>query len=681
MKKLILITYEIKPKEKYLADLRSLFGNSIQIEGYSLVEGLPGKIKGDLAIISTTILTNNVKKYLDDKMKIIYLTRTFRKHSLDKLFELPKGTKAMLVNNCSMTAIETTSLLYELGITHIKFTPVYPGMKNIPDLDLAVTPGQFYHVPERALEVIDLGWRVIDLQTLYNIMTQLEIKDQAIEDKVQFYAQSILTINYGLEKSLKIRSQTEQKLNVILNQIDDGIILMGNNNNIIHFNKALEKILDMDKVNFVSLNVRLKECLPPQVYQDIMEVDSFENTFSKCKIINKSLLISKRSIDIDEFSHNGESVIIIKDITKLEILETQVRKELVEKGYIAKFNFAHIVGKSPLFLKCIQQGKKISRTDMPVLITGESGTGKELFAQSIHNESDRRNNPFIAINCAALPSHLLESELFGYEEGAFTGAKKGGKKGLFELAHTGTIFLDEIGDLPLNVQVKLLRVLQEKEVMRIGGTSILPVDVRIISATNRDLKELLRGGIFRKDLYYRLNVFSIYLPPLRERKDDIPLLIENIMEQLGSKKKMDDNLLNAMYNYPWEGNIRELKNCMEYLVFMGEDILTIEDLPADFRNAKEPAPLFPEKNNDFPQLFPHENRIAWLILETLRYRNAGRRAILKGLQGKGLETSEHEVRKIMEFLSRQGLISFGTGRSGAYLTSDGKDFLNGIVVG
>ena len=190
--------------------------------------------------------------------------------------------------------------------------------------------------------------------------------------------------------------------------------------------------------------------------------------------------------------------------------------------------------------KCIIAAKKVAGTELSVLITGESGVGKELFAQSIHNYSARRDFPLVAINCAALPAELLESELFGYEEGAFTGAKKGGKKGLFELAHKGTIFLDEIGDMPLQIQAKLLRVLQEREIMRVGGEEMLPVDTRVIAAANEDLDRLLSEGAFRKDLYYRLGAFQISLPPLRQRREDIIPLAETFLRKWENKRLSPD---------------------------------------------------------------------------------------------------------------------------------------------
>ena len=220
------------------------------------------------------------------------------------------------------------------------------------------------------------------------------------------------------------------------------------------------------------------------------------------------------------------ALIFIKNVDRIMEEESRIRRDLVEKGLTAKYSFRDILGHSAAIRDNIRMAERYSKVNSNVLIIGETGTGKELFAHSIHQMSKRSRQPFVALNCAALPESLLESELFGYEAGAFSGAVKGGKMGLFELAHKGTIFLDEIGEIPIALQAKLLRVLQEKEIRRIGSTSVHPIDVRVISATNINIEEKIREGQFRSDLYYRLNLLDIYIPPLRERKEDIQELVD-----------------------------------------------------------------------------------------------------------------------------------------------------------
>lgn len=252
-------------------------------------------------------------------------------------------------------------------------------------------------------------------------------------------------------------------------------------------------------------------------------------------------------------------------------------------------DFESIIGSSGPISEAIEQAKVAARSSSAVLITGESGTGKELFARAIHGSSKRKNHPFIAINCAAIPEALLESELFGYEEGAFTGAKKGGKLGKFELADRGTLFLDEIGDMSLHLQAKLLRVLQEKKIDKIGASSSTPVDVRILSATNRNLEEMVEKREFREDLFYRLNVIPIRVPPLRERMEDIPELVRSLASEcaqnLGKKVEgFSDSVMNIIKAYEWPGNVRELQNVIEYCINMTKTgLIGLEDLPEKLR--------------------------------------------------------------------------------------------------
>lgn len=246
--------------------------------------------------------------------------------------------------------------------------------------------------------------------------------------------------------------------------------------------------------------------------------------------------------------------------------------------------FDKLIGNNPKLVELKKKGARIAKTDFPVLITGETGTGKELFAKALHVESDRRDKPFICINCGAIPSELLESELFGYEEGAFTGAKKGGKIGKFQLADGGTIFLDEIGDMPPNLQVKLLRALQEHEIEKVGGNGTIPIDARVISATRQNLQEMMKQGTFREDLYYRLNVISFDMIPLRERVDDILLYANYFLDELNKKYKstviLSDTVKRYLREYSWPGNVRELNNVISSAYASCDKfMISVTDLP------------------------------------------------------------------------------------------------------
>jgi transcriptional regulator with PAS, ATPase and Fis domain len=287
---------------------------------------------------------------------------------------------------------------------------------------------------------------------------------------------------------------------------------------------------------------------------------------------------------------NPEDWLLYKSKIQHLVEEVNYYKTKAEKNVKSKYYFSNLIGNSPSFTAVKKLAERVSNSQSAVLLLGESGTGKELFASAIHNNSSRASFPYVPINCASIPEHLLESELFGYDDGAFTGAKKGGKKGQFQIANRGSIFLDEIGDMPLAMQSKLLRVLQEREILPVGGQKSIPVDVRIIAATHRNLEKMVEEGTFRQDLYYRLNVIKIEIPPLRERKGDIELISINLLEKLERKFyrkgiKLSAEVVERLNQHKWQGNIRELENVLERSInVLDGDTIEIAHLPLYLRD-------------------------------------------------------------------------------------------------
>jgi PAS domain S-box-containing protein len=356
------------------------------------------------------------------------------------------------------------------------------------------------------------------------------------------------------------------ELRAILDFAYDGIIGVGADGNVRIFNPVAERILGIPAANAIGRSVG--DVIPGLPLNRLLRSEAPE--VGEVYRIGQTTIVSTRVPIIVNGQTTG-AVVTFQDVTRIQQLEEKVRRELRSKGHVAKYSFDNIVAVSRPMKDLVSRARKYAMVDSTVLITGETGTGKELIAQSIHNESKRRNFPFVAVNCAAVPEALLESELFGYEEGAFTGARKGGKKGLIEQAHKGTIFLDEIGEMPVQLQARLLRVLEEREVMRVGSDGVIPVDVRVISATNTNLEAAIARGAFREDLYYRLNTLIIHIPPLRSRTDDIAALAEEFIQhycrKLGAPpKRLTEEAVQALQAYPWPGNVRELKNVMERIV-------------------------------------------------------------------------------------------------------------------
>ncbi len=386
--------------------------------------------------------------------------------------------------------------------------------------------------------------------------------------------------------------ENKEFLKNILETMAEGLMVVDKDGNIMFFNKAAEKI-----TGFKAKEVIGKQCTI--LNTDTCVTDALEGKKRNCKLFDIGCVSNKRCI---LKSKNGSEVHILKnavvlkdkrgniagavevmtDITSLykkEMEIEQLRNELKHE-----YGFMGLIGRSPAMQGLYEQIKIAAQSDSSVLICGESGTGKELIAHAIHKLSKRSKNPFVKVNCAAFNEYLLESELFGHVKGAFTGAIRD-RIGRFELAHRGTIFLDEIGDIPQSVQVKLLRVVQEKEIERVGDNKTISIDVRFICATNKDMLQLLNSGQFRSDLYYRINVIPIKVPPLRERKEDIPLLLSHYLEKINilngkNIERVSPQAMELIESYHWPGNVRQLINLIEYSALTSKNnIIDVIDLP------------------------------------------------------------------------------------------------------
>jgi sigma-54 dependent transcriptional regulator, acetoin dehydrogenase operon transcriptional activator AcoR len=387
------------------------------------------------------------------------------------------------------------------------------------------------------------------------------------------------SIPENLEWFFTFPEEAQKWFTGILDAIYDGILITDENNVVRYINPEYTRITGVkceDIIGKYLTDVRPGAILP-QVIKSGLPMDGVYRREGEVEYV----------VDMAPIIIHGKvagGVSIVKDITEVRRLNNEISryekrtnrlKKLVEHAYKAKYDFDDLIGDSPALRKVIQFAKKVAPGETDVLITGESGTGKEIFAQAIHNESKRNAGPFVALNCASLTSSLVESELFGFEEGAFTGAKKDGKTGLFEVADGGTILLDEIGELSLEIQAKLLRVLQERTVRKVGESTEIPIHVRVIASTNRNLKKMVEEGRFREDLFYRLNILNINLPPLREREHDaIPLarhFLALYSRKIGRPYSFSPEVFPAFASYSWPGNVREIRNTIEFAANMCED--------------------------------------------------------------------------------------------------------------
>jgi len=404
-------------------------------------------------------------------------------------------------------------------------------------------------------------------------------------------------------QEMDVVSSIFEELNVCLESSHDGIMVSDGMGNVIRLNAALEKLIGVKRRDILGRNVA--DLVQEGVYESSAILQVIETGKTATVVIDhngRQLLITGSPV----YNANSAMTAVVANIRDMSELN-DLRQKLEQQQMIAeKYSkeLAHIARQQSAqtsFVACSREMKtilatihSISEVDSTVLISGESGTGKEMVVNEIYASSMRSYRPIIKVNCGAIPPALFESELFGYEDGAFTGARRKGKPGFFELAHMGTLFLDEVGELPLEMQVKLLRVLQEGEIIRIGGSKPISVDVRIIAATNRDLWEMTEEGTFRQDLYYRLNVINIEVPPLRQRRDDIIPLVMHMLERFNQKygkhKEIPIKLGKVLRELPWRGNVRELENLIENLVVLcPEDVLTPEHLPVRYQRGQNPA--------------------------------------------------------------------------------------------
>lgn len=421
-------------------------------------------------------------------------------------------------------------------------------------------------------------------------------------------------------------ADTEKLIESLMSLCEQPLLLTDPNGVVLRYNQLADKILKFCNVSSTSLRQIFSEDMARRITSGN---DLFEK---KASIGENTAKVTTRSI----YSQNHLHSILVR-------LSNEFYENLPESGA-----FERLIGSSHAFVHIQNLIKRVADSPTPILITGETGTGKELVARSFHEQSRRNKYPFVAINCSSIPENLFESELFGYEEGSFTGAKKGGKMGRIEMAQGGTLFLDELGEMPLSVQPKLLRVLQEYELERVGSTKKIHLDIRIVAATNRDLREMIKEGKFREDLFYRISVINVKLPPLRDRKEDIIPISLNYLERLKTKmttplRTISHEAEQAFLSYSWPGNIRELQNVVEYAANLCDsDTLTLADLPEHMRGLEECPDT--EKQKETPLPDSQEKQILDL-LSTYGHTLEGKKKIAADL-GISLRTLYRKLNKM-----------------------------------
>ena len=677
-KNVAVISLDAYAGQFYAQQVQELFGDRIAVCSYSVrdgsVEHMPRKY--DLYMVTTDAFDSlgDMHRYVPIDGEMMEIHVTLRWDVVHRLQALPAGKKVLFVNLSDKMCREAVTRLNQLGVNQLDFDLYHPGAPE-PDMsqyDFVITPQETRYVPAGAREIIDIGQRVCDSSTMIEAALRLGFEELLETPEFEQYQRDVAANTYSFDRVFARGLRLESQFEILMEILDEGIVGVNERGEVFASNHKLEEITGIPGARALQ--------------RPAAEVYSFV-PFARClaeRAPQPAQVVSANGVNMNvavaPVLRGGACIgafATVQRFSDAENRQNELRSQLLHKGYRAKYTFDDVVGQSPAIRRCITILKKMSLTQLPVLLIGETGTGKELFAHAVHNASPRANGPFVAINCAAMPENLLESELFGYEEGAFTGARKGGKPGLFEFAHKGTLFLDEVEGMSTALQCKLLRVLQEREIMRVGGNRIVSVDVRIVAATNENLDKMVEEGTFRRDLYYRLNTLPVLIPPLREREGDLLLLIDHFRKGIGASFTLSPELERLLLTHQWRGNIRELRNVVEYFSYTGSPVVGPEELPPTFHYLPAGLPEAGGAGAQPPRLAdcpPEDERfvLSRLYQADREGHSLGRDAILAAAKAAGLPCSQQEVRRILSALDQAGLARVSRGRGGTRLTPAGR---------
>ncbi|GEL07745.1 sigma 54-interacting transcriptional regulator [Salisediminibacterium halotolerans] len=666
---LLLVTGNKKTKSTLKQQLAMLLGDRLEIESLAIDEDLSAASLTPYKVIlfsSQSVRTEFTQRYkFPDNTLCITGKRTIDPEAFPTLLSLQEG-KVLIVNDADESIRETAESIYQLGITHLEFVPYHPGTLYYDGIRTAVTPSETERCPASLTNVVDIGVRPFDMATVLKIVDYFQLGEDTAANMSERYLQRLVTLHDDLLTKEDHTQKISDHYHELLNMVDDGIIAYDQKEIVTAANRGAEKILLQSAQELIDQPV--SSCV---THPELLEFLKNNETSGFLKNGEQEYVLSKTTT-----SSFQSTVVTMKSVEKAFEVEQTAKNQNKKKGLASKYSFSDIIGEHPEIIDTKDTALKMAAAEQPVLIYGETGVGKELFAHAIHLNSKRRNGPLFAINCSAMSENLFQSELFGYEEGTFTGALKGGKKGLFELASGGTLFLDEIGELSTDMQAQLLRVLQENEIRKIGGNSNIPVDVRIIAATNKSLENEVANNSFRADLFYRLHVLHMTVPPLKDRRSDLPRLTDSFLQKEKTGYQLDDDALELLMNYHWPGNIRELKNALDYAKTLSKSYtLKAEHLPPsvhnpDRRTQSESAkqPLTPELIAILKMLGEASKKGERLSLQQLADQSAKR----------GINFSKQQMRRRIQTLADLGLVEKGTGRIGSAITADGvKQIKNG----
>lgn len=636
MKQILVVCVGIPTGESITAELNTIFRGVAQAE-FCLCHQLRERAEGRDIVLFSSEYTQALCGGTALSAAALPAQRVIDYRNLQEVIELEAGSRVLLVNDDKDTVAEAIGQLMEIGLTDLRYVPCYPGSPSHPEIDTAITPGERAYVPSHVTRVIDIGVRTLDIRTIYDLARLLGAEHLLGQSLVARYLSQIVTVSKSLAQSRRQTERTERLLAGIFDQVDSGIAYIGPELQLVRTNPLFESILGQSREQL--LRRRLEELFGDRFRQVA------EGSFV-VPVRNRTVLLRIKALDGMDSSY----LVTADYADTIQKLDRRIRQDSAPYQRRQLYTFQDYLTRDERCKKMLALAEKFTRTGGTVLIQGESGTGKEILAQSIHSGSPRRKAPFIPVNITSLTPTLAESELFGYEDASFTGAKKGGKAGIFELADGGTVFIDEIGDASLELQAKLLRALEERSVRRVGGAEEIPIRVSVVAATNKDLPAMIREGKFREDLFFRLSMFPLSTIPLRERPGDILPLLRHFLDL---DTELTETLLGPeikrfLQSYRWPGNVRELMNVAEYIKLTHEGRpLTPRDLPA-YMSAEK---------TDGGRVFL--SRPEYLVLNAVSGcgpRGAGRNRLQGMLSESGTDLGIGKIRAILKALEDRGLI-------------------------
>lgn len=660
MKKIYIISMSEYTGFSIKQQLEIIFEKEFYIECLNLNNYKEKYLDCDLLIFSGEEVKDICDHILNDNINYIVSKRVIKHDYIDEILSIPRGTDVLLVNDAKSSCEEVIRQLKSQGLNHINYHQYYPGIKSYKNLEIAITPGEAHLVPDEVSNIIDIKSRHLDVSTLIEILIRLNCMDKYGSMVSSYFYRDMINVSTKYIKKSQESTRLKDLLTNLLDNQKNGIIYTNIKNKVVVLNEEALRLLDVKKNHVLSKDIY--ETFP-SLKEDIININ------------NKEILVSKEKIE-DNNIYTG-NMIILNEVKHIHKIDEEVRRREKIRENQAKYTFEDMVGNCSSIVKNIKLAKKVAKTNSTVLIQGETGTGKEVLAQAIHNESERCDYPFIAINFAAIPENLIESELFGYEDGAFTGARKGGKEGLFKKAHKGTIFLDEIGDASLYLQSRLLRVLQEREITPVGSTETIPIDIRVIAATNKELLHEVKLKNFREDLYYRLNVMPMYSIPLRERRTDIKLLLQYYLFKITNEENLEEfftkEAIEILIKYNWPGNIRELVNVVEYVSTIKENKIKIDStyLPKYIIENCDSSDLLAEIKEE--ELLNEKEK--WVLEKIHKYEGIGRRTLSLLSKEEGIYLGEGKIRTIMTKLKNQEYIEINKGLKGTKILKKGLEIV------